>query len=312
MAQHDEPQAFDVDALFAMLESMGPEALGALLPPGPDPSTYASDPVLASVETRDVTIPGPHGDVAARLYRHPSEPTGTGVVWVHGGGFLGGDLEMPEAHWVGLALAGRGYSVLSVDYRKCLGGVHYPVPSDDVLAAWQWATGRADELGTTADRLHLGGASAGGSLAAGLAKRLRDGAGTPPASVVLVYPTLHAELPAMSDEVAAATEALRAVFPMALMDRLHLNYVGTEELLEDPYAFPGLGDVGGLPPVYVLNSERDLLRASGEAFATALVAAEVEVAVEYEPGTDHGHLNDPALPAAMSSIERILAWLEAH
>ncbi len=299
---------------MAAIQSTGPEGLAALLPPAPDPSTYLCDPALALVETRDVTIPGPGGDVAARVYTHPTERSGAALVWVHGGGFAGGDLEMPEAHWVSLAIAARGIGVLSVDYRKCLGGVHYPVPSDDVLAAWQWAEGHADEIGAISERLHLGGASAGASLAAGVTKRLRDGEGALPASLVLVYPTLHPELPAMSDEVEAATEALREAMPMALemVQWMNLNYVGSEELLEDPYAFPGLGDVGAQPAVYILNSEKDVLRTSGETYATAVEAAGGAVTVEYEPDTSHGHLNDPSLPSARRSVARIVAWLEAH
>ena len=301
----------DGGAIFNMLESMGPEGLAALMPPGPDPSTYLTDPVLAAVEMRDVTIPGPHGEVAVRFYRLPAEPPHAALVWVHGGGFIAGDLDMPEAHWVSLAIAARGFEVVSVDYRKCLGGVHHPVPSDDVLAAWQWTVEHTPEVASSG-RLHLGGASAGASLAAGVTKRLRDGEGVLPASVVLVYPSLHAELPAMSDEAAAATEALRAALPMDLMRWMFLNYAGSEEALEDPYAFPGLGDVGGQPAVYVLNSERDVLRASGEAYAAAVETAGGAVTVEYEPDTGHGHLNDPQLPEASRSIDRIVAWLGAQ
>jgi acetyl esterase len=302
----------DLATIVAALESMGPDGLAALVPPAPDPSLYLRDPVLATVEMRDVTIAGPHGDVLGRVYRHPTERRDTAFVWVHGGAFMGGDLDMPEAHWVSLAVAARGFGVLSVDYRKCLGGVHYPVPSDDVLAAWQWAVGHLDEVGASSGRLHLGGASAGGSLAAGVTKRLRDGAGGLPASLVLVYPTLHAELPPMSEEVAAATEALREAMPVELVRWMNLKYVGSEKLLDHPYAFPGLGDVSGQPAVYVLNSEKDVLRASGEAYAFALESAGVAVTVEYEPGTRHGHLNEPLLPAASRSVGRISAWLEAH
>jgi acetyl esterase len=302
----------DLEAIVAALESMGPEGLAALVPPAPDPSLYLCDPVLASVEMRDVTIAGPHGDVSGRVYRHPTEWRDTAVVWVHGGAFMGGNLDMPEAHWVSLAVAARGFGVLSVDNHKCLGGVHYPVPSDDVLAAWMWAVRHADEVGASSDCLHLGGASAGGSLVAGVTKRLRDGAGELPASLVLVYPTLHAELPPMSEEVAAATEALREAMPVELVRWMSLKYVGSERLLDDPYAFPGAGDVGGQPPVYVLNSEKDVLRASGEAYAAALDAAGVAVTVEYEPDTRHGHLNEPLSAAAACSVERIAAWLEAH
>ena len=72
------------------------------------------------------------------------------------------------------------------------------------------------------------------------------------------------------------------------MQQLNLNYVGEEAGLADPYAFPANGDAAGQPPVYILNSESDELRASGEAYAAQLAAAGVEVRVEFEPGTRHG------------------------
>jgi len=305
---HGLRYAPDMEAMFATLESMGPAGLAAMMPPGPDPSTYMNDPVLAAIKTRNIAIPGPHGDVPTRLYRHPTEPSRGAFVWVHGGGFAAGDLDMPEAHWVSLMLAARGFGVLSVDYQKCLGDVHFPVPSDEVLAAWQWAVEHAEEL-TAAGVLHLGGASAGASLAAGVAKRLRDGEGQPPASVVLVYPTLHAELPEMADELTAATKAIRAAMSDRIFRWMQLNYAGTEEVFEDPYAFPGVGDVSGQPPIYILNSDTDVLRASGEAYAADLAAAGVDVTCEHEPGTGHGHLNEPGLAEATQSIERIAAWL---
>ena len=73
-----------------------------------------------------------------RVYRHETAvPTARALVWVHGGAFIGGSLDMPESDWVARELAARGIPVVAVDYAKCLGEVHYPVPSDDVLAAWR-------------------------------------------------------------------------------------------------------------------------------------------------------------------------------
>lgn len=179
-------------------------------PAAPDHAALvAADPGLAEVGMRDTVIAGVHGDVPARLYSPPGPETDdrdAALVWVHGGAFISGDLDMPESHWVGLALAARGVPVLCVDYRKSIGGVHHPVPSDDVLDAWLWAAGHAADLGARPDRLHLGGASAGGALAAGVTKRLRDGAGRMPASLVLAYPTVHPQVPPPSDELRRALD----------------------------------------------------------------------------------------------------------
>jgi len=310
------------------LETMGPAALASMMPPSPDVAELVAHfPELAVVERRDVPIDGPHGEVPARVYRarangarvsRAGETSGrTGFVWVHGGGFIGGDLDMAEANWVSMALAARGFAVLSVEYRKALHGVHYPVPSDDVLAAWSWATAHPAEFGAAPGDLHLGGASAGGNLVAGVTKRLRDGAGEMPMSLVLVYPALHAELPAPSDSLRAALAATSggentATTGASILRQLCLQYAGSEEALQDPYAFPANGDLRGQPPVFILNAEADPLRASGEAYADALRAAGVDVTVELEPGTSHGHVNEPFTPGAQQSLERIATWLHAR
>ena len=282
----------------------------------PDPRTdidtaslVAAYPGLARVTVTDHVVEGPHGPQPARLYRDPSQPARAGLVWVHGGGFIGGRLDMPESHWVALTLASHGVSVLTADYHKALNGVHFPVPSDDVLAAWEWATGRADLLGVPAARLHLGGASAGGNLVAGVVARLRDAGRPLPASVVLVYAVMHSVLPEPSPELGARL-AEAGIDPSPEHGRvLNENFVGSVEALDDPYAFAGQGDVSGLPPVYVLNADMDALRSSGEEYARQVAEAGGEVLVELEPGARHGHLDRPYSAEGCASVERLAAWL---
>src|SRR6516162_5792566 len=113
-------------------------------------------------------------------------------------------------------------------------------------------------------------------------KRLRDGAGPMPASLVLAYPNLHSTPPPQSDALRAAlTEGPLDFFTPAVMRDINLNYAGSEAVFDDVYAYPGNGDVSGLPPVFVLNSERDSLRASGERFGEQIAAAGGTVRVEY-------------------------------
>lgn len=298
--------------LVAAVEAMSAEEYSAHLPSAPSTAELVMHfPHLAAVLVKDVAIPGPHGVVPARLYRLP-EPAVASLVWVHGGAFVFGDLDMPEAHWVALALAAHGFPVLSVDYRKCLRGVHFPVPSDDVLAAWRWAVEHCHELGVLPGQLHLGGASAGGNLAAGVAKRLRDGAGPTPASLLLAYPVLHRRLPSPSAELQAALARLQPTitFTPEAGEGINLQFAGAEDVLDDPYAFPGNGDVSGQPPVYILNSEADSLRSSGELYAEQLGTAGVDVTVEFEPGTQHGQLNEPFTEGGQRSLERLASWLQ--
>jgi hypothetical protein len=100
----------------------------------------------------DQVLDGPHGPLRVRVYT-PESPAGPGLVWVHGGGFLAGEIDMPEADWVARSFADRGIAVVSVDYALApfplawaaaseapeREGVHYPVASDEVEAAFRWA-----------------------------------------------------------------------------------------------------------------------------------------------------------------------------
>ncbi|MBL0887138.1 alpha/beta hydrolase [Myceligenerans indicum] len=255
------------------------------------------------------SVPGPHGPVPVRVYE-PVQPEGTGLVWLHGGAFYQGDLDVPEADWVSRRLAEAGITVVSVDYRLALDGVHFPVPGDDVLAAWTWATGE-HRLGVAPENWHLGGGSAGGNLAASVAMQARDGRGRLPRSSVLVYPVLHDQVPPASAELRAKVARLPQdeQFSPEASRELNLNYVGQEDLLTHPYAFPANGVLDGLPPTLIVNSDHDGLRASGEAYAAALALAGVDVTVVREVGVGHGHLNETSAPGARRTVRRISAWL---
>lgn len=284
---------------------------------------------MTSTATREVALSAAGSDFRTRLY--PAEsPTGAVLVWAHGGGFLGGTLDMPEADETARLLAARGVAVASVDYSLAPADlllelpdeqrgpnvpsraqieaeiaasgprVRYPVASVQLLAAFDWAVAHAEELGGAPERVAIGGASAGGNLAASAALRARDRGASAPAALLLCYPALHAELPPASPDLRAALGDADRERPRVL----ELNYVGDPALLREPYAFPGGHDVRGLPPTTIVNAGRDRLRASGEAFAAELALAGVDVALHQERGADHGFLNVPGDPAALRTVAR--------
>ncbi|MFD0517730.1 alpha/beta hydrolase [Paractinoplanes durhamensis] len=162
-----------------------------------------------------------------RTYQ-PAEPHGPVLVWMHGGAFMFGDLDMPEADQVARQLCERGVAVVSVDYTLApldalpallpadgagpdlpppplspAPRARFPVASLQIAAAFDWATGNAKNLGGDPQRVSVGGASAGANLAASAGMRLRDRGTDRPASLALVYPVLHNEVPAVNDELAA-------------------------------------------------------------------------------------------------------------
>lgn len=262
--------------------------------------------MAVSIEVADRSLDGPHGPLGVRVYA-PSSPSGHGLVWVHGGGFAGGDLDMPEADWVSRAFAEHGIVVVSVDYRLAP-GVRFPVPHDEIVHAFRWAT----ESGLTDGPWAIGGASAGGNLATGAALRLAHEGGSAPALAVLAYPTLQA----VQDAPDAALRALLDADPVAdhfgpaAVLGMYENYLGGPASDADIYAAPGTAttaQLAGFPATIMINDETDELRVSGEAFARALADAGVEIDVSTEPGTAHGHLNRPDDPAAALSIDRFAA-----
>ncbi|MES2258011.1 MAG: alpha/beta hydrolase [Pseudomonadota bacterium] len=266
---------------------------------------------LAAVEVVDLSIETTAAIVPMRLYRDPALPASAALLWIHGGGFTGGGLDCAEAHWVALELAAQGIPVLTMTYRKALDGVTFPAPSDDVLKAWDWAVAHADRLGVRPEQIHIGGGSAGGNLSAGVTKRLRDQGRQLPASLVMVYPLLHSALPKLApDDEAFCKSRVKAFADADFVLAVCLNYVGDPAALADPYAFPGLGSLHGLPPVLIVNAQFDSLRGSGEAFAARLAADGGTVSCQCETGALHGYLMMPSSPFAHATIARMLGWLK--
>lgn len=262
----------------------------------------------------DQVVPGPHGPVPARVYTPVGTPPDGGrpcLVWMHGGAFSWGDLDMTEAHEVARGIAGRADAVVvSVDYRLCpvmpeLGGtvgdrvdergepVRFPVPQDDCAAVLHAVRADPARFGVDAARVAIGGASAGAFLAAAVTLRTVE-EGRAPWQTLLVYPMLHPRVPALGAELAEAVEAApRALqFPAWMIEATNRTALGREPEQSDDEAFPGLAArLEGFPPTYVENGELDAFRASGELFSTRLRAAGVDVVEVTRAGVPHGHLD---------------------
>jgi acetyl esterase/lipase len=201
--------------------------------------------------------------------------------------------------------------VVSVDYRLAW-GLHYPAPSDDVVAAFDWAVARACALGADSARVTIGGASAGGNLAAGAALRLRDRGREQPGSVLLLYPILHPVIPEPSKELAGKIAGLSPMLrPSAdLVETVVENYLGVPASQATGYGMPGVADdLRGFPPTMIINSEYDGLRASAERFARQLFDAGVPVTERIEEGVYHGHLARGGGAPFLHSVSAMADWV---
>lgn len=271
--------------------------------------TDPAEPAMPDVAIEDSVIAGPHGDIDVRIY-HPRGNARGCLVWVHGGGFTGGDLDMPEAHRVSAELCARADAlVVSVGYRLATADIHYPVPVQDVYAAWLWLTEGEGRALLPPGPIGLGGASAGAALALATATRLRDQGRSVPGHLLLVYPFVHFPVPALDDETASEMRGLSAILRStpAGIEAMVRNYVGRVTSLP-PDALPGAADLARLPATAIVVSEYDDLRPSGDLLAVQLEESGVPVQKYLASGMPHGHLNrSPGLP----EVDRTLDFLAA-
>lgn len=243
------------------------------------------EPVAAVHE--DV-VAGPDADVVVRVYT-PHEARDVTVVWLHGGGWVVGDLDTADAAARRVCRT-LGAAVVSVDYRLAPEHPH-PAALQDAHAALRWASGRFG------GRLVVGGDSAGAGIGAGAALLARDW-GPRLDAQLLLYPGLD---PTMSSP-SVAENAEGPFLTAADLRWFWERYVPTEQARLDPSVNLGeaarLGELDGLAPAVVATADLDPLRDEGLAHAAALAAAGVPVRVLHGEGLVHGYFGLGAASAA--------------
>lgn len=245
----------------------------------------AEVPLSDEVEREDQTVPGPEGapDVVIRIHR----PVGLDgpapcLFSIHGGGYVLGhrsmdDLRMdrwcPRLEFVGV----------SVEYRLAP-ETPFPGPLEDCYTALRWVFGNAHALGVDPARIGIGGASAGGGLAAALALLARDRGELRPAFQLLAYPMIDDRQATASSswEVPIWPPANNAFGWRSYLGALH----GSDEV---PYlAAPARArDLGGLPPALVYVGTLDGFCDEDVAYATRLYQAGIPTELHVYPGAPH-------------------------
>ena len=255
----------------------------------------AALPGVELAEVRDLDADG----VLARLYRPASDAPLPLLVFLHGGGWMFGDLETHDAmHRI---LADRANcAVLGVGYR--LAPEHpFPAGLNDSATAFAWARREAAALGCDPARIALGGESAGANFTAALTLKLRDAGEAQPLFQLLIHPVtdLEFDFPSMREVEAPGLS------PEYLADARAM-YTGAAHHL-DPLISPLRATTHeGLAPAILLTAGEDPLRDDGEAYAAALARAGVETLVSRLPGLPHGFMFLPAtIPAVSHSFDLI-------
>ncbi|MFI7668072.1 alpha/beta hydrolase [Nocardia sp. NPDC049526] len=239
---------------------------------------------VADIENR--TVPGIGG---LRIYTPDGEGPFPALVFFHGGGFMLGDLDTHDGLCRSLA-NGAECVVVSVDYP--LAPEHkFPAAPDACFGATQWVAEHAASIGVDATRIAVGGDSAGGNLAAVVARMARDNGAPALTFQLLIYPDLDFRRTNFSiTEYAGKYGNISRDAQQWFMD----SYLNSSEEKRDPRVSPLLAaDLTGLPPALIVTAEFDALRDEGEEYGQRLAEAGVPVTVARYPGMIHEFVRHP-------------------
>ena len=270
-------------------------------------------PKAPDVLIKNIFIPGrdDRSKIRLRMYKPKSIATPTPVlIWLHGGGYVMGKPEMDDRRCIDYVRQ-LGIAVVSVDYR-CAPKHPFPAGLDDCASAWQWVGANSEQLDVDAQRIAVGGESAGGGLAAALVQLAQDRLEIKPMFQLLVYPML--------DD--------RTVLHTDIDDRRNItwdqksNRFGWEAYLGKPcgaedvpaYAVPARrADLAGLPPAWIGVGSLDIFHAEDVAYAQRLRECGVACEIKVVPGAFHGFdVFNPKLPVVQDFRQsQILALKKA-
>jgi len=264
----------------------------------------ADRPARDLAVVRDLTCPGPAGDVPLRLYdARESREAGPVITFYHGGGFVIGDLETHHNLCTEIA-ALMDLPVVAVDYRRAP-EAPFPAAIDDCEAATRWIASSPGELRREATGLITIGDSAGGTATLAVGQLLADNPADAP--VVLQVPIFPLASNAM-DSASLEQFAEGFVLTKAAVEFFDKAYGAPRD---DHRAFPILADHSKAPPTVLVTASLDPIRDSGRDYAKALADAGRDFIFLEMKGVTHSFTNiRQAVPSAQCDLERVIAAMK--
>ena len=246
-------------------------------------------PETPDIATSEHRIPGPQGapDVRVLIYRPKNVSTPTpALLWMHWGAYLIGNAGWAEPQLKHI-VAVTGCTAVAVDYRLAPETSH-PGQIEDCYAALKWVYTNASELGVDASRIAIGGDSAGGGLAAGLALLARDRGEVPIIFQLMIYPML--------DDRTVTTVTPNPYVGEYVWTANSNRFAWTAVLGQEPgspnitpYIAPSRAEhLEGLPPAFLAVGSLDLFVDEGIEYAHRLLRAGVPTELHVYPGVPHG------------------------
>ncbi len=309
----------EMQAVLDQLEELGAEPIGTMSveetreQPTPADAVMAvveeqgiePDAALEAIRTRNIDIPGPEGDISARIFTPEGEGPFPVIVYYHGGGWVIAGIDTYGASARALA-AGADAIVVASHYRQA--PEHkFPAAHGDAGAAYAWAVENSGSFNGDADRMAVAGESAGGNLAMNVAIEARDRRAIEPVHQVLVYPVAGNEM----DTESYRDNADAAPLSREAMEWFVEQTFESEEGASDPRVnLVDRDDLEGLPSTTIITAEIDPLRSEGQELADQLEAAGVEVEARNFEGVTHeffgmGAVVDEAAEAVEFATENL-------
>jgi len=297
-------QMLDDQASLAPLHSLPPSEARARVRANFAPLLNAFQPVCTH---QDIGIPGPGGELTLRLISPESDSPLPIILFVHGGGWAMCDLETHTPMADTLADAAHA-AVLMVDYR--LAPEHpFPAALEDCQATLDWLWQHAESHNLDNSLIALAGDSAGGNLAAVLARGCRDRGGPPLRAQYLAYPVIDLPDPA---RYASYTE-IGEDNGLTQSDMAYYWGLYAGQATPGPDLLPLTAPLENLPPALIHTAPIDVLRSEGEAYAIALELASVPTTYHCWPGMTHGFLSmGGVLDIADIALAKAGRWLAQH
>ncbi|MFA9199849.1 MAG: alpha/beta hydrolase [Cypionkella sp.] len=300
----------DVRGFLAMLEAMGGPQLDEV-PIEQARASYNAMAQLAEAEprelavVRDLTCPGPGGEIPLRLYdARTHRSAGPVVMFFHGGGFTIGDLDTHHAMCTELA-HGLDLPVVAVHYRLAP-EAPFPAAPDDCEAATRWVAGSPAELGLQVTGLVTTGDSAGGNLTIVVTQALGD---DPAAVPVLVQAPIYPIASPVEETGSYKSFGEGFLLTARTMEFFSASYAGE---VDDKRHYPILHDNHAqTPPTVLITASLDPLRDSGREYAAHLVQNGVDVTYIEAKGNVHGFITvRKAVPSAQKDVEALIAAIQ--
>src|SRR5687767_6221279 len=268
--------------------------------------TLMDEPAPSLPRIEDLKIPGPAGEIPARLYAPSAGGAPLPVVaYFHGGGWVQGDLETHHGLCARLARQ-AGVLVVAVDYR--LAPEHkFPAAVEDCMAAYRWLRAHGLDIGADSARVAVAGDSAGGNLSA-VVSQLAASSGTPvPTCQVLIYPAVDFSFETDSHRELENGHVIPRDRVLWYMEQYLTGDADQSDLRASPLRAPS---VAGQPPAMIVTAGFDPLRDEGHAYAQKLRQAGVDVVYREYPGQIHAFVSlTKAIPQGMACTLEIAEYL---